>query len=44
VRDVFGLKIEHEGKLVRIRERLMIALKGPARSKGAEALAALSAE
>jgi len=44
VRDVFGLKIEHEGKLVRIRERLMIALKGPGRSKGAEALAALSAE
>lgn len=44
VRDVFGLKVEHEGKLVRIRERLLAALDDAAKSKGAEVLAALSAE
>jgi [protein-PII] uridylyltransferase len=44
VRDVFGLKIEHEGKLERIRERLMGALEGGRDAKGYQALAALSAE
>jgi [protein-PII] uridylyltransferase len=44
VRDVFGLKLEHEGKLESVRERLMGALEGGRGGKGHEALAALSAE
>ena len=37
VKDVFGLKIEHEGKLAKIRARLMAALAEPARPGKASA-------
>jgi [protein-PII] uridylyltransferase len=37
VKDVFGLKIEHEGKLAKIRARLMAALAEPARPGKARA-------
>ena len=37
VRDVYGLKVTHDAKLQRIRERLLVALAGPANDSGTSA-------